>query len=66
MFKKQKIKGTKCYGITSDGGSSILCTDKDLECVKSRLDSHFKFLVELTVTRVFTRENDLKEIETEL
>lgn len=66
-MKELKYKGEKCYGVarSKEGGKQIICTNIDLETVKRSLDSNFDILVEMTVTRVFTRERDLKEIEIE-
>lgn len=69
MFKKKPIKGQRTYGIVNPDNSypyAIICTDIDIEKVKRSMDYNYTILVELTVTRVFTRERELVEIETEL
>jgi hypothetical protein len=62
IFKKT-FKGEKVYGVSSNPGCGVICNDLSIERAKDSLDSNFKYLVEMTVTRVFTSE--LKEIETE-
>jgi len=68
MFNKKpkQNKGLKVYAITSGPGGGIICLNDTKEAAIRALDSSFPFLVELTVTRVFTRERELVEIETEL
>jgi len=58
-----KIKGTKFYGVINGEGGSIINVNYDIERSKKDLDKNWPFLVELTVTKVYTRETDLKEIE---
>lgn len=66
-FMKEKLKGRKVYAISnSKKDSSIICCNISLDKAKCSLDSNWNILVEMTVTRVFIREADLKEIETEL
>lgn len=61
-----KYKGTKFYGVISKEHGFIGWVEKDIEQTKKGLNLQMPTLVELTVTRVFTREKDLKEIETEI
>lgn len=63
--KKHTYKGKKVYAIALEGRDAFIICD-DLENAKRRLDSSWTHIVECTVTRVFTRERDLKEIETEI
>lgn len=71
LFQKQNLthKGRKTYAITKTTNfgtlSPIICGNDDIKRVISSMDSKWNVLVELTVTRVFTRERDLKEIEIE-
>jgi hypothetical protein len=68
MFKKEnKFKGRKCYGIIRpDSKDEPICIGSDMEETKGKLDSIYTILCELTITRVFTRERDIKEIENEI
>lgn len=66
MFKNNKKKGLKIYGLMQSEGAIVIGSNKDIEITKRHLDSNWPILVELTVTRVFTRERDLVEIETEI
>lgn len=62
-----KFKDKKFYAVGRDTDSSKLCClYDDIADTKRALDSRFNVLVELTITRVFTRENEMKEIELDL
>lgn len=65
-----KFKGRKYYGIVSTQYSQnceyINWCSGLIEKAKTGLKDTDDLLVELTVTRVFTREKDLKEIENEI
>lgn len=64
---KPKFKGRKLYAVArNERGSNLICGDTDIERVVRALDKDYPILVECTVTRVFTRERELKEIEIEL
>lgn len=54
------------YGICTGPGAEVICLKSTVGLASYSLDSDFPFLVEMTVTRVFTKERDLKEIETEI
>ncbi len=63
-----KQKGRKCYGVARKDGvsSTILGTYKTPQDAITTLDTDWNQIVELTVTRVFERETELKEVETEI
>lgn len=64
MEKIILYKGNKYYAAARSDRNSILGSNEDIERAKDLLDSRgWDTIVELTVTRVFTRERDLKEIE---
>ena len=64
--KTKKYKGKKFYGVIHKEYGNIAYESADIEHTKKGLDDNYSVLVEMTVTRVFTRERDLKEIETEI
>lgn len=64
---KNKFKGKKFYGIIRDDkDAEPAVIYKTIEGATRGLDNTYVGIVELTVTRIFTRERDLKEIETEI
>jgi hypothetical protein len=67
-FKRQiKHKGRKLYGVSrNEKDAGVVCVHDNIGGAKRALDSTFTVLVEMTITRVFTREQDLKEIELDL
>lgn len=68
LFKKRDgHKGKKVYGVVGTSGSVLTCCDSEnIDRAIDMLDSNFPILVEMTVTRVFTRERQLKEIELDI
>lgn len=62
LKKETKLKGRKVYSVVSRRGTICLNFDSIDEAIRA-LDSDFPIIVEKTITRVFTRENELKEIE---
>ncbi len=56
-----KYKGKKYWGVVNEDGE--LCTYDKKEKAASQTDKYWPYVVELTVTKVFTRETELKEIE---
>ncbi len=57
------MRGKKVYGIMRPSDDGAICYDEDLEKTKRALDSTFSVLVEAEVTRLFTRERELVEID---
>lgn len=66
MNKIETFKGRKMFAVMGRPDGYAHYVNNDIESTKKGLDSDTPYLVELTVTRVFTRERDLKEIETEI
>lgn len=60
-----KYKGKKFWGIMNSRGDFISSVNDDLNFTKDHMEKDDKVLVELTVTKVFTRETDIQEIEKE-
>lgn len=59
-------KGKKFYGVIHGKHGFISFVDEDIEQAKKGLNNDSPTLVELTVTRAFVREKELKEIENEI
>ena len=59
-----KLKGKKVYGVATER-DSMHGHYATIEEATRRLDLNWPYLVELTVTKVYTRERELREIETE-
>lgn len=65
MKKIENYKGRKMYAIAQSERNYIIGIRDTIQEAVNELDHNWPILVELTVTRVFTRERDLKEIEIE-
>lgn len=62
----RKFKGTKFYAPASSNYFDSVVGYESIEKATDELRNDRKFVVELTVTRVFEREKELKEIENEI
>ena len=63
-----KVKGTKFYATINDSGSFAGFMDRDIQVPTKggmKVDCGSR-VVELTITRVFVRENPLVEVENEI
>jgi len=57
------LKNKKYYAVASEKYGDAYRVSNDINESKKGLNEEFPLLVELTVTKVYTRETDLKEIE---
>jgi hypothetical protein len=63
MKFKKSIKGKKVYGImtkTMDG--DVICSTDDIEKAKRSLDYNFPILVEMEITKAYTKNSEVIEI----
>ncbi len=66
MSKSKKFKNRKIYAVALPETGTIFTPKDTLERAIYDLDSRWSVLLEFTVTRVYTRERELIEIENEI
>lgn len=62
---KEKIIGKKFYATTNEKATYLSWEDTDIEKVKEHIDKDRPYLLELTVTKVYTKNPIIIELKEE-
>lgn len=62
MQFKKSIKGKRVWGVMKEGDNEPICIDVNRERAESSLDSRYTILVEMEITKAYTRNPEFVEI----
>lgn len=63
MIWNNKIKGSKFYGLVRKDGTGLVCVNKNIKDTIRAMDHEWPVLVEFHITKTFTRNDELKEVD---